>query len=72
LALLKWGLAFRKASLELQKTPLDKTRAEALCMSASDAVDGSSTGIAMRHIRGVRMSPIGTKQTYESEVTESA
>ncbi len=32
-------------------------------MSAIDAVDGSSTGIAMCHIRGVRMSPIGTKRT---------
>ena len=41
-------------------------------MSAFDAVDGSSTGIAMRHSRSVRMSPIGTKQTYESEVAESA
>jgi hypothetical protein len=45
-------------------------------MSTFDAVDGSSTGIAMCRVAAViqecGMSPLGTKQTYESEVTESA
>jgi hypothetical protein len=34
-------------------------------MSASDAVDGSSTGIAMYHIAVPQMSVVGTKQTFQ-------
>ncbi len=40
-------------------------------MSAFDAVDGSSTGIAMCHIAVViqerRMSPCGTKETFSDD-----
>jgi hypothetical protein len=35
-------------------------------MSASDAVDGSSTGIAMYHIAVPQMSVVGTKRTFDA------
>jgi hypothetical protein len=35
-------------------------------MSAIDAVDGSSTGIAMFHSAVLKMSVVGTKQTFST------
>jgi len=35
-----------------------------ITMSAIDAVDGSSTGIAMFHSAVLKMSVVGTKQTF--------
>ena len=35
-------------------------------MSASDAVDGSSTGIAMFQCAVLQMTVVGTKQTFQT------